>query len=47
VAENVGSTGGTIGTLRAARAAAYTILSGRLGTNALASAFYPNLGYDP
>jgi hypothetical protein len=38
-----------IGTLRAAHAAAdgCTILSGHLGTNALASAFYPNLGYDP
>ena len=41
--------GGTTGALRAARAAAdgYTILSGHLGTNALAPAFYPNLGYDP
>src|SRR5438309_7219944 len=49
VVENVGGAGGTIGTLRAAHAAAdgYTILSGHLGTNALASAFYPNLGYDP
>jgi tripartite-type tricarboxylate transporter receptor subunit TctC len=49
VVENVGGAGGTIRTLRAARAAAdgYTILSGHLGTNALASAFYPNLGYDP
>jgi tripartite-type tricarboxylate transporter receptor subunit TctC len=49
VVENVGGAGGTIGALRAARAAAdgYTILSGHLGTNALASAFYPNLGYDP
>jgi len=47
--ENVGGAGGTIGALRAARATAdgYTILSGHLGTNALASAFYPNLGYDP
>ena len=25
----------------------YTILSGHLGTNALAPAFYPNLAYDP
>jgi tripartite-type tricarboxylate transporter receptor subunit TctC len=35
--------------MRAARAPAdgYTILSGHLGTNALAPAFYPNLGYDP
>src|SRR5882724_5386867 len=49
VVENVGGAGGTIGALRAARAAAdgYTLLSGHLGTNALASAFYPNLGYDP
>jgi tripartite-type tricarboxylate transporter receptor subunit TctC len=49
VVENVGGAGGTIGALRAARAPAdgYTILSGHLGTNALAPAFYPNLGYDP
>jgi tripartite-type tricarboxylate transporter receptor subunit TctC len=49
VVENVVGAGGTTGTLRAARAAAdgYTILSGHLGTNALAPAFYPNLGYDP
>jgi tripartite-type tricarboxylate transporter receptor subunit TctC len=49
VVENVGGAGGTIGALRAARAAAdgYTILSGHLGTNALVSAFYPDLGYDP
>jgi tripartite-type tricarboxylate transporter receptor subunit TctC len=49
VVENVGGAGGTIGSLRAARAAAdgYTILSGHLGTNALVSAFYPDLGYDP
>jgi tripartite-type tricarboxylate transporter receptor subunit TctC len=49
VVENVGGAGGTIGALRAARAAAdgYTILSGHLGTNALAPAFYPGLGYDP
>src|SRR5689334_7748640 len=49
VVENVGGAGGTIGALRAARSAAdgYTILSGHLGTNALAPAFYPNLGYDP
>ena len=49
VVENVGGAGGTIGALRAARAAAdgYSILSGHLGTNALAPAFYPNLGYDP
>ena len=49
VVENVGGAGGTTGSLRAARAAAdgYTMLSGHLGTNALAPAFYPNLGYDP
>src|SRR6476469_7447296 len=49
VVENVGGAGGTTGALRAARAAAdgYTILSGHLGTNALAPAFYPALGYDP
>jgi tripartite-type tricarboxylate transporter receptor subunit TctC len=44
VVENVGGAGGTTGALRAARATAdgYTILSGHLGTNALAPAFYPN-----
>lgn len=49
VVENVGGAGGTTGATRAARAPAdgYTILSGHLGTNALAPAFYPNLGYDP
>jgi tripartite-type tricarboxylate transporter receptor subunit TctC len=46
VVENAGGAGGT---LRAARAAAdgYTILSGHLGTNAVAPAFYPDLGCDP
>src|SRR5207237_9821723 len=41
VVENVGGAGGTTGALRAARAPAdgYTILSGHLGTNALAAAF--------
>src|SRR5580704_13745157 len=49
VVENVGGAGGTIGALRAARAApdGYTLLSGHLGTNALAPAFYPDLAYDP
>ncbi len=49
VVENAVGAGGTLGTLRAARATpdGYTILSGHMGTNALASAFYPNLGYDP
>jgi tripartite-type tricarboxylate transporter receptor subunit TctC len=46
VVENAGGAGGT---LRAARAAAdgYTILSGHLGTNAVAPAFYPDLGLRP
>lgn len=49
VVENVGGAGGTVGALRAARANAdgYTLISGHVGTNALASAFYPTLGYDP
>src|ERR1041385_3846460 len=49
VVENAVGAGATVGTLRAARAApdGYTILSGHMGTNALAAAFYPNLGYDP
>lgn len=49
VVENAVGAGGTLGTLRAARAApdGYTLLSGHMGTNALAPAFYPNLGYDP
>jgi tripartite-type tricarboxylate transporter receptor subunit TctC len=49
VVENVAGAGGTTGALRAAKAPAdgYTLLSGHLGTNALAPAFYPNLAYDP
>jgi len=49
VVENVGGAGGTVGTLRAARAApdGYTLIAGHMGTNALAPIFYPNLGYDP
>jgi tripartite-type tricarboxylate transporter receptor subunit TctC len=49
VVENINGAGGTIGALRAARATAdgYTILFGHMSTNALAPAFYPNLGYDP
>ena len=48
VVENVGGAGGTTGTTRAARAPAdgYTLISGHLGTNALAGIFYPNLAYD-
>src|SRR5438270_9062256 len=46
VVENAVGAGGTIGTLRAARAApdGYTMLVGPMGTNALASAFYTHLG---
>ena len=49
VVENIGGAGGTLGTLRAAKATAdgYTLISGHMGTNALAPVFYPNLGYDP
>jgi tripartite-type tricarboxylate transporter receptor subunit TctC len=49
VVENVGGAGGTTGTTRAARAPAdgYTLVSGHLGTNALAPIFYPNLAYNP
>jgi tripartite-type tricarboxylate transporter receptor subunit TctC len=48
VVENVAGAGGTTGTTRAARAApdGYTLISGHLGTNALAGIFYPNLAYD-
>jgi tripartite-type tricarboxylate transporter receptor subunit TctC len=48
VVENVGGAGGTTGTTRAARATpdGYTLISGHLGTNAVAQVFYPNLGYD-
>ena len=49
VVENVAGAGGTVGATRAARANpdGYTLISGHLGTNALAPVFYPNLGYDP
>jgi tripartite-type tricarboxylate transporter receptor subunit TctC len=49
VVENVGGAGGTVGTSRAAHARpdGYTLISGHMGTNALAPVFYPNLGYDP
>ena len=48
VVENVGGAGGTVGSLRAARAAAdgYTLISGHMGTHAAAPFFYPNLGCD-
>src|SRR5437660_2036758 len=43
VVENAVGAGGTVGTLRAARAApdGYTILSGHMGMNAMAWGFYP------
>ncbi len=49
VVENVGGAGGTLGSLRAAKAApdGYTLISGHMGTHAAAPFFYPNLGYDP
>jgi tripartite-type tricarboxylate transporter receptor subunit TctC len=49
VMENVNGAGGTIGTTRAARAAAdgYTLVMGHMGTHAAAVALYPNLAYDP
>src|SRR4029079_4505992 len=45
VVENVGGAGGTVGSLRAARARpdGYTIISGHMGTHAAAPMFYPNL----
>jgi tripartite-type tricarboxylate transporter receptor subunit TctC len=48
VVENTAGAGGTTGTTRAARANpdGYTVISGHLGTNALAGIFYPNLAYD-
>ena len=48
VVENTAGAGGTTGTTRAARAApdGTTLISGHLGTNALAGVFYPNLAYD-
>ena len=47
--ENIGGAGGTVGTTRAARAAAdgYTIIVGHMGTHAAAPALYPNLAYNP
>jgi len=49
VVENVVGAGGTVGALRAARAApdGTTIVIGHMGTHAAAPAFYPNLAYDP
>jgi tripartite-type tricarboxylate transporter receptor subunit TctC len=47
--EVVAGAAGTIGTTRAARAAAdgYTLVMGHMGTHAAAVALYPNLAYDP
>lgn len=47
--ENVLGAGGTIGTLRAARAPAdgYTIVLGHMGTHATAASLYPDLAYKP
>ena len=49
VIENVAGAGGTIGTLRAARAApdGYTMALGHMGTHATAVSLYPNLAYRP
>jgi tripartite-type tricarboxylate transporter receptor subunit TctC len=48
VVENTAGAGGTTGTTRASRASpdGYTVISGHLGTNALAGIFYPQLAYD-
>lgn len=47
--EVVSGAAGTIGTIRAARAApdGYTLVMGHMGTHAAAVALYPNLAYDP
>ena len=49
IVENVAGAGGTIGTLRIARAApdGYRLLMGNLGTHAASIVLYPNRGYDP
>jgi putative tricarboxylic transport membrane protein len=49
VIENVNGAGGTIGAIRAARAApdGYTLVMGHMGTHAAAVALYANLAYDP
>jgi tripartite-type tricarboxylate transporter receptor subunit TctC len=49
VIENVNGAGGTLGAIRAARAApdGYTLVMGHMGTHAAAVALYPNLAYDP
>jgi tripartite-type tricarboxylate transporter receptor subunit TctC len=49
VVDNRGGAGGTIGTAIAARAApdGYTLLTGHVGTHAIAPSLYAKLGYDP
>lgn len=49
VVENVLGAGGTVGTARAARAAAdgYTLVLGHMGTHATAVGLYPDLAYKP
>jgi tripartite-type tricarboxylate transporter receptor subunit TctC len=49
VIENVNGAGGTIGAIRAARAApdGYTLVMGHMGTHAASVALYANLAYDP
>jgi tripartite-type tricarboxylate transporter receptor subunit TctC len=49
VIENVVGAGGTVGTIRAARAApdGYTVILGHLGTHVSAVGLYPNLAYNP
>ncbi len=48
IVENVGGAGGTVGTLRATKAAAdgYTIIQSGVGQNAVAHGLDPKLGYD-
>jgi tripartite-type tricarboxylate transporter receptor subunit TctC len=49
VVENIAGAGGTIGSVRVAKAApdGYTLLIGHAGTHAANGAFYKNLPYDP
>jgi tripartite-type tricarboxylate transporter receptor subunit TctC len=49
VVENVTGAGGTIGSLRVAKAApdGYTMVMGNLGTHAASMGLYKNLAYDP
>jgi putative tricarboxylic transport membrane protein len=49
VIENLAGAGGTVGSTRAAKAAAdgYTMVSGNLGSHGASYAYYPKLGYAP